>query len=712
MPMLGPEKVSSFKLQLARDELEMPMPPTKLAIDPLWQCLCPSWTQAAIPRARRVAAQSTRPIPRCVKRPPPPHAQQRHLSTQIHSHSHAYAAPTTESTAGPKFTYVKHAVSQRGEAVHRREHALGLHRNAKGDNGQDLRKEPTPYLYSRLRALAIGGKVRECRVIAELLIKERKEKPNVQLYNALIHSNVSHDEGAAWRVSEYLEEMREAGLQPDTGTCHVVLKVLSVHPDHLLRTDTLEYMKARWFQLNEDGAHEVAAGLLREGLFEQGLEKLDAMRREGVRLHGWLQDMAVYMLSAAGEVEEAYRIMRLRYDGGEIGLSRTVWYTLLDAGSSYRHHPSTSLIWNSQVNAGYLNPSTGICLNVLTTAAQAGDAVLATDVFSHLSKRGTAFQPIHYQLLLECYLSTTPPDLKRALSILTIMTLEKLDISLAETRALYLHLRSQPALVAEAFATLRELHEQGRKIPIAALNLIIECYVQQRNLAEAMKVYKLIHTFVPMAEGAKKTFANIETFNLLLRGCRLASPPDEGLASFLVSELLALRIKPTVLTYDRLILVFVEAASHALKAASTTTEPTQAQAQRAKSLQLSDWAFRHFIDMQAVSASARDHSHDHPSNDVLGLQQKATLGWMPRFGTVERLATQLAKVGDRRCWDVLQAGEDQGGGVDGWEAKGKWVRRNVEEAWERAAKADHARGGEAFGGRLMGQEAEAAGVST
>ncbi|KAK5138451.1 hypothetical protein LTR08_000037 [Meristemomyces frigidus] len=593
--------------------------------------------------------------------------------------------------AGPKFSYVRapaklpsmHMHSSKANAAPRRESTSSRIRREQQADERDYSGEQTPYLHTHLHALAIAGKTKACRVVAELLVQERREKPSVRLYGSLILSNVGHDQGAAWRVGEYLEEMRQAGLQPDTGTCHAVLKVLGVHPDHLLRTDVLEYMRTRWFQLNEDGAHDVAAGLLREGLFEQGLERIDGMRQEGVPVQGWLLDMAVYMLSAAGEVEEAYRIMRLRYDAGEVGLSRTVWHTVLDAGSSSRHHPSTSLIWNSQVNTGYLNPASGTCLNVLTTAAQAGDAVLATDVFTHLSKRGTAFQPIHYQQLLECYLAISPPDLKRALSILTIMALEKITISSAETRALLLHLRNRPDLVTEAFTHLRELHAKGRKVPIAALNLLIECYVAQHNLAEALKVYKLIHTFVPVAEGAKKSFANVETFNLLLRGCRFVSPPDEALASFLISELLALRVKPTALTYDRLILVFLQAGEHAIQSASSPTDTSEPQAQREKGLQLIDWAFRHFADMQAVSVTTAPSApeSDHPSNDALG---NTTLGWMPRFGTVEKLATQLATVGDSRCWDVLQSGEDHGEHVQGWEAKGKWVRRNVEDAWSKA----------------------------
>ncbi|TKA83908.1 hypothetical protein B0A55_00190 [Friedmanniomyces simplex] len=677
----------------------------KLAIDPLWQCLCPSWTQATT--TQRVVASFTqrrRPALRCLNEGATARLQRRANSTSSESITaqaafRTYAVP--DSTR-PPVEKKKKLSDEQADARRRRESAARLHQTNQ-EATQALLKQPTPYLYTRLRTLAFGGKTKECRELAEYIIKERREKPNTQLYNALILSNTSHDNGGAWRVSEYLDEMREAGLQPDTGTCHAVLKVLAVHPDHLLRADVLEYMRTRWYQLNEEGAHDVAAGLLREGLFEQAMQRIDGLLRSGVQVQAWLLDMAVYMLCTAGEVEEAFRIMRQRYDAGELNISRTIWYTLLDTGSSHRHHASTALVWNGQVNTSYLNPASGVCLNVLTTAAQAGDAVLATDVFTHLSKRGTSFTPIHYQLLIDCYLAADPPDHKRALSILTIMALEKMaDPSPAETRSLYLHLRSNPSLVAEAFAMLRNLRAEDRKVPIAALNLVIECYVEQRNLMEAMNVYKLIHTFVPAATAttARKTYANIETFNLLLRGCRLADPPDEALASFLVSELLALRVKPTALTYDRLILVFVQAGAHALERipqATDDTGPAEA-AQRKKGLELLDWAFRHFVDMQAVSDTASNSNTTSTAADT----GRSNLGWMPRLGTVERLAVQLARVGDGRCWDVLQAGEDQGakGGMErAWEAKGKWVRRNVEEAWSGAG------GGEV--GVVVGERPEA-----
>lgn len=497
------------------------------------------------------------------------------------------------------------------------------------------------------------GKHGQAVKLVEHLVRERREEPNAELYHSLILANVSCDEGAAWRVHDLLDEMEKEGLQPDVGICHAVLKVLAVHPDHLLRTDMMEFMRSQWISVSEDGMHDIAAGLLKEGLFEQALETLDQMREQASKVEPWLLDLYVYTLGEAGEIDSAHSILRSRHLGGELNISKTLWHTILDAASSNNNIDTTRFAWKTQVTPGYLNPNSGTSLAVLQTASRAGDAALATDVFAHLAKRGETFTALHYQLLLSAYLSNSPPDLKRALSILSIMASEKLSPSQETTRHLFTLLRRSPRRTALTLQHLRTLHAENRLIPIAALNLIIESHVAQKKLNQAMDVYKLIHTFAPITEGPKPTFANIETFNLLLRGCRTASPPDADQASFLVSELLALRVKPTALTYDRLILVFVAAGEHYLH--QTKNE--------AKGKQLLDYAYRHFTDMQP-------------------------LGWMPRFGTVEKLAVTLAGVGDERCWDVLQAAADAGEqGVEGWEEKGRWARRNTEVAWTRASDA-------------------------
>lgn len=627
----------------------------RLAADPLWQCLCPLWPNFGKVAPRLVVNRARQPLqPLCF-------ARCKSDAEIQHYASRAKPDLREEKILGPLAGIARVAESAKPIRI------------KPGPTSIDYRSDSTQTLYDHLRSAAVDSDVRLCRFVAQLLVRERGERPSLLLYNALIRSNTSHDQGAAWKVDELLEQMQQDGIKPDIHTCHAVLKVLSVHVDHLLRADILEYMRRRWFELSEDGHHDVVSGLLREGLFEEALHRLDLMRERGLNVQSWLLDMAVYILCRANEISEAYRIMRLRYDHGELNISRSVWMYFLDKAAEARHHTATTLAWSSQVNLKYLQPSSGICLNVLATAARAADAVMATEVFTHLSKRGTAFQAIHYELLISTYLAAKPPDVKRAISILTIMALEKLEPTVHETRSLYLYLRAWPMLIPQALTTLRELHDQGRTIPIAALNLLIECYVHNRNLPEALKIYKQIHTFVPAEAGAKKTYANIDTFNLLLKGCRTTSPPDAQQASFLVSELLALRVVPTALTFDRLILVFVWAGMRAIESARESASTGDSPPNSKSGAEFIDWAMRHFEDMQA-------------------------LGWMPRFGTLEDLSVQLARLGDARCWDVLQAAEDGAKKVDGWQQKGHWARKNVERAWEKWQVAESELKGEGVAG--------------
>ena len=620
----------------------------KLAVDPLWQCLCPSWTAAPARRSISSSVSSTRPKLQCANVPRAIRPISKGNKIRLRGEEpRAYEPILNPLWNGPLPEQPKRATDYRG---FRKESRLPT-------EAINFHEESTPSLYTHMRGAAIDGEWSLCRFIAEMLVKERGEKPNIQLYNTLILSNISPFQGAAWRVSDLLVELEQDGLQADVGTCHAVLKVLSVHVDHLLRTNVLDYMSKRWFQLTEDGAHDVAAGLLREGLFEQGLQRLDSMRREGMHMRPWLLDMAVYILCEANEIGEAHRLMRWRVDSKEPNMSRSLWMFFLDRASAMRHHVGTSLAWSTQVNTEYINPSSGMCMNVLSTCAQAADPEMATEVFTLLSKRGASFQSIHYELLINTYLAADPPDLRRALTILTIMALEDTPPSIYETRSLFLYLESRPELLPEAVSILRDLHDQGRTIPITALNLIIECYVHNHDLSGALNLYKQIHTFVPISQGAKKSFADIETFNLLLKGCHYQDPPEAHQASFLVSELLALRITPTSLTFDRLIITFAKAAKQTLESATRLADTSTRSTEETKGKELLDWAFRHFSDMQP-------------------------LGWLPRYGTIRYLAVTLAETGDTRCWDVLQAGVDNAATIEGWQEKGsKHVRSDIEEAW-------------------------------
>jgi hypothetical protein len=64
--------------------------------------------------------------------------------------------------------------------------------------------------------------------IIKILIKDRRETPNLRLYAGILHSFVNTQEGTAGKIRKVLEEMQEEGIDLDAGTCHYVLEVRTV----------------------------------------------------------------------------------------------------------------------------------------------------------------------------------------------------------------------------------------------------------------------------------------------------------------------------------------------------------------------------------------------------------------------------------------------------------------------------------------------------
>ena len=270
-------------------------------------------------------------------------------------------------------------------------------------------------------------------------------------------------------------------------------------------------------------------------------------------------------------------------------------------------HEATNYAWSSQVLPGYINPSSGLCFNVLVTAARSGDVMLATEVFRTLGQRSTIFTSAHYEELIHAYLGADTPDLRAALSAMTLMAGSNVELSLPSTRFLFTYLQENPEQVDEAFQMLVTLRESGRKVPVAVINTLIEAYADQGEFEQAFICYKSAHEFGPPEHpgNARDVYVTIDTFNNLLKGARDAREPVPlQTAMFLVSEMRALGVKPTSLTYDRILLVCLKSNDF-------------------------DLAWQYYEEMEG-------------------------LGWSPRSGTSIQLAKKLARVKDFRCWDVLQ----------------------------------------------------------
>ena len=250
-------------------------------------------------------------------------------------------------------------------------------------------------------------------------------------------------------------------------------------------------------------------------------------------------------------------------------------------------------IWRTQVTTNYLNPPSGVCLNVLATAARYGDPDLATEVFEVLGRRSTTFNLEHYELLLDAYVRAK--DLKTAMKVLVIMHKSGLNSEEESTRNLYDFFREKPSRILRAREIIIEMHDEREDIPLVALNCLIRALIETGDLTTGISVYKTIHELC-------SSKPNAETFNILFRGCR--DPVRMDLAMFLAAEMRALKVSPNHLTYDRLVLICTSAG--------------------------------------ALDDACKYH------------RELRTEGFTLRDGTMRRLLRCLGSTGDARAWDIVR----------------------------------------------------------
>jgi pentatricopeptide repeat protein len=542
------------------------MPPRPFVNDALWRCLCPGFpvnaSASAIARIGPPSALRNRP-------------REAHPARQLRAYSHSIAS----SPYSDDFFSQANAPS----SSPRNASQAGVR---KPDNKPPLAQLPTYILYEHLRDEGSKGHFDEVFNICRVLIRDRGESPNKEMYNGILHSFVSSSNGTAGKVRKVLGEMGfwadtkdmpdgQAKVELDARGCECVLEALAVHPDYLLRSEILEYMKDRWFPLSPRAQNFVVAGMLRERNFEQALETLDDMINKKIKIESWLFDKAMWILLEFREVEEAFYVLSLK-DGiqrksngmGSARLSSALWGALLDAAArtqlvsmklafnlyilTISQYDATSMVWTTRVQPGYLKPGTGACLSVLAIAARHGDVDLATDVFRVLTERQTVFNTHHYELLIQTYLNAD--DLSAALSVILIMADSNIKVNAGTCIPLFSYLRKNPtedspSRPLHAFNILQDFEASGRKVPTAAVNTCIQASIALDHFEEAIEIYKALHT-------VSKSGPDTQTFNILFQGC--SKNARKELAMFFANEMISLNLRPDRLTYDRLISVCLQ----------------------------------------------------------------------------------------------------------------------------------------------------------
>lgn len=86
----------------------------------------------------------------------------------------------------------------------------------------------TDALYRELEYASLKGDYIRVRILAEVLVKDRGEEPNLPLYLGLILANTNPQHGSPAEVKSLLEEMGAEGLIPDSSIYHAALKVFII----------------------------------------------------------------------------------------------------------------------------------------------------------------------------------------------------------------------------------------------------------------------------------------------------------------------------------------------------------------------------------------------------------------------------------------------------------------------------------------------------
>lgn len=183
------------------------MTTTKIPIDGLWRCLCPSIDTFIFARSNTFNQLPRKFLNR-------PVVKNKKIPTCLKSRSFH----TTTTTSLPVLN---------GQYIPRSRQSRGKPSIPKPINLEQLSNDE---IHERLRELKTEeGTYTQVAEVVEYLVKDRHEKPALIHYDALIAANADPENGSVEVVRTLLEEMKGLGIGADSGLYHTVLQVCILH---------------------------------------------------------------------------------------------------------------------------------------------------------------------------------------------------------------------------------------------------------------------------------------------------------------------------------------------------------------------------------------------------------------------------------------------------------------------------------------------------
>ena len=329
---------------------------------------------------------------------------------------------------------------------------------------------------------------------------------------------------------------------------------MAVHPDYLLRQEIIRNLHNRWLPLSPAGWHHLVAGLIREHQFELALDNMDLLERKGILVETWLHCLLVYNLCDIEEFDQVLALMKSRM-AQDLGMTMNLWLYVLDVASEALHLATTKYAWKQVVELGLLNPSHGICSNVLSVASRTGDTELGASVIRFLTETEVPLSSEDYEKLAETYV--VAGDIYEAFKVLCLMEGSGFLLAESSTRSILTYLIRTRTKPRDVWAMLKRQKASKRKVPIGCANVVIELCEHATAYDpyaadEAIKFYKELYALCPSG-------ANVVTYNSLIAICRRAKNTEACM--FVVKEMAALGVTPDSTTFERLILICLDSGN-------------------------------------------------------------------------------------------------------------------------------------------------------
>ncbi|CAG8545924.1 6099_t:CDS:10, partial [Ambispora leptoticha] len=387
---------------------------------------------------------------------------------------------------------------------------------SKHSNALTEEEQKTVILNRELLKLTRAGTFPDIFLLCQDM-KNRGIKPNTRTYNLILQ--VYQREGLFQECTGLLHEMIENGIPPDLETFNHVLLSTSFAQTGIYREHVWSLLEKHNLIPSPLTYEHYLEGFIVLEELEHALDVLDEMTerrfiKPTARTFWQIMKLAI----ALNEVDLAFETL-LKLEKYYKYVLPTIYMEVMRCCAFHFHIEGILYCWKKTVDDANLIPDQGICLSIINAAARNGNPDLATTVIKSLVAKRVKIEEEHFAALLAAYVAAG--DLKRAFNVLRLARDSGAEPNCATAFPITNLIRNDGEKIDKACNTLKELHSNGRKIDVAALNAIIKaCHYAKYNqenrshgadIDRAVKIYNQAETLNIMP--------NAETFEMLMQCC-------------------------------------------------------------------------------------------------------------------------------------------------------------------------------------------------